>query len=251
VDPTGLLTDANREALRNDLSKYRGGHDFAAYKAERTSHYEGIERDRIDGMMAIVRNPSIPADVRDDIQNSAIGLMGDYNRDIVPKVIKEYGGKNITGNFEDDYKAYKQDPHPGVDFVNSEGFKSPFYTQLTFAAPKEGTSNQMVFSVIGTNLNMRLKHSDTEDVRAVMKRSSASTFGGAFSPGETIVPFPERGNPSSMKPHFHLEMNNIVDGVNKMINPLGLGVGTVEKYLFNYGTQENPNWGGMNEKFGR
>lgn len=154
-----------------------------------------------------------------------------------PESAADYGGDGLSGDFEDDYVAYYQDPHPGIDITSStdSGFESPFYLQYESSSTAQ-SSNPIVFSVPGTTLRMRLKHSDEEDVQALQEAGVKM-----YDPGTEIVPYPEKQNPGAI--HFHLEVR---DTEGSMVDPFGFSEGTSDEYLYNYGTHENPDWGSMN-----
>lgn len=103
----------------------------------------------------------------------------------------------ITTNFEatqDSIGNYKVNYHHGIDIVGGD-LISPFF--LIGVGGIEKGSNDKIFSVIGTDLRMRVLHGDSDSV---------IKSGDFFTPGDIIMPFPRNNNfnIASTGPHFHL-----------------------------------------------
>ncbi len=77
--------------------------------------------------------------------------------------------------------------------------KSPFFTR--FISANNGKTNILVLDIMGTDLTLEILHGD---------KDSCLQFGGIYSPGQTIMPFPQKNNstPLSTGPHFHFQIGN-------------------------------------------
>ena len=120
-------------------------------------------------------------------------------------------GGRITTEFEEAQGAvgsYQANLHSGIDIVGGD-LKSPFFMRAIGGS--ETGSNAKIFSIIGTELRMKLLHGDAGTVRKT---------GDFFKPGDVIMPFPKKNNfrLASTGAHFHIELS---DGSN-FINPYTL-----------------------------
>jgi hypothetical protein len=205
TDPTGLLSDEHREALRDHF--YYGSGDLDTYN-EMKAGFEAQERAEIDYLLrdyqvmldtlagVIEASETVLRQTEEFLpsrEEDLLRMMGEYNRDIIPRSVQDYGGERMSdgGYFEADYSALGQDPHPGMDFVGGAGFETPWYTFYEESNLLQG-SHPVVLSVPGTSVMLRVKHADLEDVQAVVDSSGDGRFGGMYRPGEVIMPFPER-----------------------------------------------------------
>ena len=240
TDPTGYLTDEHRQTLA-DLEE-AGAPEYVLDSAR--SSLEKQERERIDEMAKNLEGARRDAEGSNDqelsrvivetLWNQLFGMISDYNRDIVPRYVEDWGGERLSGRFEDtgDYVTkYKQNPHPGIDFVGGSGFRTPWYTVIEYGDLTQ-SSHPLVLSVPGTPYRVRVKHGDSEDVLAVDEQA-----GGIMRPGAAILPYPERGNGTSDDTiHFHVEVRTTNPRASApMVNPLGLSPGSRRRYLFDYG----------------
>lgn len=113
----------------------------------------------------------------------------------------------ITTNFEatqDSIGNYKVNYHHGIDIVGGD-LISPFF--LIGVGEIEKGANDKIFSVIGTDLRMRVLHGDSDSV---------IKSGDFFTPGDIIMPFPKNNNfnIASTGPHFHIDLSNGKNFVN-------------------------------------
>ena len=245
TDPTGLLSDWNR--FRLGLAKFAG---MDQEKVKR--RLEAEERNVIDKRLEDYKKlkESGEVDQIEKEEKKILKMMGDYNRDVVPDSVEDYGGTRVTGEFEDDYQEYKQDPHPGLDFVGGDGFKTPWYTFYDTVNTMQG-SHPAILSVSGTKYRIRVKHGDKEDVESIGEIGGGGTSFGEnlmFKPGQNIVLYPENQNPPGTPIHFHLEVNASTPDQNlQLVNPLGLLPGKAKEYMYNFGTKSEPNWKPMNQ----
>ena len=120
-------------------------------------------------------------------------------------------GGRITTEFEEAQGAvgsYQANLHSGIDIVGGD-LKSPFFMRAIGGS--ETGSNAKIFSIIGTELRMKVLHGDAGTVRKT---------GDFFKPGDVIMPFPKKNNfrLASTGAHFHIELS---DGSN-FINPYPL-----------------------------
>ena len=120
-------------------------------------------------------------------------------------------GGRITTEFEEAQGAvgsYQANLHSGIDIVGGD-LKSPFFMRAIGGS--ETGSNAKIFSIIGTELRMKVLHGDAGTVRKT---------GDFFKPGDVIMPFPKKNNfrLASTGAHFHIELS---DGSN-FINPYTL-----------------------------
>lgn len=121
--------------------------------------------------------------------------------------------QDVVGN-------YKVNAHYGIDVVGGD-LKSPFFLQAIGGS--ESGSNDKIFSIVGTDLKIRIKHGDKGQV-----------IHDTYSPGDKIMSFPKfnNANIASTGPHFHIDMTN---GTN-FINPLTFQTSTTQfKQTFNGG----------------
>lgn len=117
----------------------------------------------------------------------------------------------LTTAFEEAQEAvgdYQVNLHSGIDVVGKD-LLSPFF--LLAVDGKEKGSNEKIFSIIGTDLRMKVSHGDKGSVRKTQD---------FFKPGDKIMPFPKKNNfnLASTAPHFHIEIS---DGVS-FYNPYTL-----------------------------
>ena len=113
----------------------------------------------------------------------------------------------ITTDFEKTQEAvgnYRVNFHTGIDVIGGD-LKSPFF--LTATDGNEKGSNGKVFSIIGTDLKMKVLHGDAGSVKKT---------GDFFKPGDIIMDFPTKNNfqNASTGPHFHIEISNGKNFVN-------------------------------------
>ena len=169
-------------------------------------------------------------------------LIGEYNRAVVPDSVEDYGGDLITGYFDQDdpyIDLYRQDPHPGIDFIGGESFKTPWYT-VPEATNLSQESHSAVLSVPGTSYRIRVKHGDLEDVQEFDRAIGTGTV---YKPGENILPYPERPN-GTIAIHFHVEVRTTNGhGAARMRNPIGLNAGSASEYFYDY--TGSGGWGPM------
>ena len=105
--------------------------------------------------------------------------------------------QDVVGN-------YKVNAHYGIDVVGGD-LKSPFFLQAIGGS--ESGSNDKIFSIVGTDLKIRIKHGD-----------KGQAIHDTYSPGDKIMSFPKfnNANIASTGPHFHIDMSN----GSKFLNPL-------------------------------
>jgi hypothetical protein len=234
------------EQIYDELTQMNGEPPSDEIMKEFKEEFERLERERIDELLLFCDDQYMPEEVADKIQelifNRAVELMGFYNRDIVPMSAEDYGQSKITGDFEDDYKKLRQEPHPGVDMTGG-AFETPYYTIYNRKYYDTKSSNPFVLLVPGTNLMMRVKHADKKEVNTLRSK------GSFYKPGESIIPFPNENNPGI--PHFHLEITDIIAGVVRFVDPIGLSVGKHLDYKYNKGTLEKPIYINTDRFFGR
>lgn len=129
----------------------------------------------------------------------------------------------ITTGFDEAQDAvdnYQVNSHYGIDIIGGD-LKSPFFLQSI--GGKEFGSNDKIFSIVGTDLKIRVKHGDKGQI-----------IHNTYSPGDKIMSFPKfnNANIASTGPHFHIDMTN---GTN-FINPLTFQTSTTQfKQTFNGG----------------
>ena len=140
-----------------------------------------------------------------------IELAGKYNNAIIAEgnlSLSDYvrNGKETTRFEEEQDKIgdYQVNYHSGIDIVGGD-LISPFF--MIAVGGSETGSNQKIFSIIGTDLRMRVLHGDANSLKKT---------GDFYSPGTTVMPFPEKNNfnTASTGPHFHVELSNGVNFVN-------------------------------------
>lgn len=150
-----------------------------------------------------------------------IDLAGQYNNATIKegKLSKDdyVSGGRITTEFEEAQDAvgsYQVNLHSGIDIVGGD-LKSPFFMRAVGGS--ETDSNAKIFSIIGTELRMKVLHGDAGTVRKT---------GDFFKPGDVIMPFPKKNNfrLASTGAHFHIELS---DGSN-FINPYTLKISSSE-----------------------
>ena len=144
-------------------------------------------------------------------------------------------GGRITTEFEEAQGAvgsYQANLHSGIDIVGGD-LKSPFFMRAIGGS--ETGSNAKIFSIIGTELRMKVLHGDAGTVRKT---------GDFFKPGDVIMPFPKKNNfrLASTGAHFHIELS---DGSN-FINPYTLKVSSSE---FKRTTDGGKSWKDVSPKF--
>ena len=144
-------------------------------------------------------------------------------------------GGRITTEFEEAQGAvgsYQANLHNGIDIVGGD-LKSPFFMRAIGGS--ETGSNAKIFSIIGTELRMKVLHGDAGTVRKT---------GDFFKPGDVIMPFPKKNNfrLASTGAHFHIELS---DGSN-FINPYTLKVSSSE---FKRTTDGGKSWKDVSPKF--
>lgn len=142
-------------------------------------------------------------------------LMGNYNNAVIKKgkltVFDYVKNGTISTNFEEAQDAvgnYQVNLHSGIDVVGGD-LISPFYMNVIDGT--ESGSNGKTFSIIGTELKMRVLHGDTGSL------TKSKDF---YKPGDKIMPFPKKNNfkAASTGPHFHIELAS----EGKYINPFTL-----------------------------
>ena len=134
-----------------------------------------------------------------------LSLAADYNNAVIAEGnldVNSYVTNGVeTTAFEeaqDPVGNYQVNKHSGIDVVGGD-LKSPFFLQAD-GGIDEG-SNGKTFSIIGTDLHMKVLHGDAGSVKQ---------RGDFFNPGDTIMPFPKKNNfnTASTGPHFHIEIHN-------------------------------------------
>ena len=140
-----------------------------------------------------------------------MSLAGDYNKALIAEGnlnVSDYvSNGTITTAFEEEQDAvgnYQVNYHNGIDVVGGD-LKSPFFMIAT--GGNEKGSNAKIFSIVGTDLQMKVLHGDA---------GSVSKTGDFFSPGGMIMPVPKKNNfqNASTAPHFHIEISNGSNFVN-------------------------------------
>ena len=144
-----------------------------------------------------------------------MSLAGQYNNALISEGnlnVSDYvTNGTITTAFDEAQDAvgnYQVNFHNGIDVVGGD-LKSPFFMIAT--GGNEKGSNAKIFSIVGTDLQMKVLHGDA---------GSVSKTGDFFSPGTMIMPFPKKNNfqNASTGPHFHIELSN----GSSFINPFTL-----------------------------
>ena len=144
-----------------------------------------------------------------------MSLAGQYNNSLIKEGnlnISDYvSNGTITTAFDEAQDAvgnYQVNFHNGIDVVGGD-LKSPFFMIAT--GGNEKGSNTKIFSIVGTDLKMKVLHGDA---------GSVAKTGDFFSPGGMIMPFPKKNNfqNASTAPHFHIELSN----GSKFVNPFTL-----------------------------
>jgi hypothetical protein len=203
VDPTGLrqvqeaITEGEEDEVNIDGLRYIIDKRLSA---------------AIDLANSISQDHSVSSKFQFNNENlpKLFSMIGIYNRRIVPDSIDDY---LKDGRISEDFDAsqtyltgdYQTSAHYGIDGVPDEeipeasgDFHSPWYTILD--STNTGGSNPFVLQVIGTDIRIRVKHADKEDL---------PSFNRIYRPNETIVVFPERNNSnlpsSSTARHIHFE----------------------------------------------
>jgi hypothetical protein len=132
-------------------------------------------------------------------------LKGQYNRAVIEQGDLNIGdyiqNGTLTGGFGTGQGlsgSYQTNSHAGVDGVGGYA-KTPFYTNLVDVGTDR--SNTLTFEVIGTDLQLQIKHGDA---------GSFKRTGNTYRPGQAIMLFPQKNNspPSSTAPHFHFQISN-------------------------------------------
>jgi RHS repeat-associated protein len=228
VDPTGLrqvqeaITEGEEDEVNIDGLRYIIDKRLSA---------------AIDLANSISQDHSVSSKFQFNNENlpKLFSMIGIYNRRIVPDSIDDY---LKDGRISEDFDAsqtyltgdYQTSAHYGIDGVPDEeipeasgDFHSPWYTILD--STNTGGSNPFVLQVIGTDIRIRVKHADKEDL---------PSFNRIYRPNETIVVFPERNNSnlpsSSTARHIHFETTRGGEHAwqRYLVDPVGLERTTVQ-----------------------
>jgi RHS repeat-associated protein len=224
TDPTGMLNDFHRVLNAVTFGLFKGALEAGERRKINT---------RLDNFQNVVDSGNQEA--IDQEQQRLMDMMEDYNRDIIPGNLDQYGGENanLTGDFESPDPAYVgvEEPHPGVDWTSptSQGARTPFYTTYRSSDTNQ-SSHPLALNIPGTDMRIRIKHGDSADVSAVATQNTNNNQFTVFRPGQEVLPYPTQQNPGAI--HFHLEMTDLRGGERRFINPLGLAIGTVVEYLY-------------------
>ncbi|MBI9098470.1 MAG: hypothetical protein JEY91_08320, partial [Spirochaetaceae bacterium] len=161
-------------------------------------------------------------------EQEQIERKGEYNQLVVPESIEDYVEDGVLSEgFDVDQELtgdYDTTAHYGVDGIrnpaitNASGdLRTPWYTSVKSVDP--AGSNPFVLTVLGTDIRIRVKHSDVDDLPSVRSQ---------YKPGQTISVFPESNNSnvpsSSTGPHNHIEVSRggQFGWQRYLVNPIGL-----------------------------